>query len=278
MCTRLVAAAVVCVLAAGCASGRPAPTPGEYGAHYNQIIDLAQSWYVPHAGRPEYRVSEDMSAASGHMREQGYVLLGSSHFTRGEAQGPLTGDAVAHARALHAAVVVEQPPTLLGPTKAATARSDAAKAAAGPPVEVPAAKAGLEAEDLKIHSKPSAKAEPTAREPLPEQGALYDYHATYWVRPTNPQFGVLVEPLPAHLRGRIGQEHGVVATLVNRNGPAGQAGVREGDVLLAVEQAPVLDPARLDALIEARAGETVYLDLWRQGRFMRLRVPIGAGE
>jgi len=278
MCTRLVAAAAACVLVVGCATGRPALTPGEYGAHYDKKIDLTQSWYLPHAGQPEYRVSEDMSAASEHMREQGYVLLGSSHFRRGEAQGALTGDAIAHARALRAAVVVEQPPTLLDPARAASARTEAAKAAAEPPREVPASKAGLEVEDLKTHPKPPAEPEPSAPEALPEQGALYDYHATYWVRPATPRFGVLVEPLPKHLQGRIGQQHGVVATLVNRNGPAGQAGVREGDVLLAVEQAPVRDPDTLDALVEARAGETVYLDLWRQGRFMRLRVPVGAGD
>ncbi|MCS6858082.1 MAG: trypsin-like peptidase domain-containing protein, partial [Sandaracinaceae bacterium] len=73
------------------------------------------------------------------------------------------------------------------------------------------------------------------------------------------------------LIGRHGQR--VLFHAVDPNGPAGLAGVRPGDVLVAIDNQAVNDPETSIRLIRRRpAGSRIVLDIERDG--MRLRIPV----
>ena len=233
-------------LATGCASSAPAPVPGLYQTHYVSRIDLRQSWYAPHPGKPRYLETADLEGTAVRLRGEGYLLLGTSQFNQGDAvlapDGSYqVGSGREHGLALRAALVVERTPA---PGRAAEA----------PPASIH--------DTVDLDEVPTAALE------------LYDYEATYWARPSAPLFGVRVEAAPSHLQASVGSDHGLVVRLVYRHGPAGQAGVREGDVLLALDQVDLVDAANLEQRIRRYRGATVSLNLWRQGRFMQLRVSV----
>jgi S1-C subfamily serine protease len=84
--------------------------------------------------------------------------------------------------------------------------------------------------------------------------------------------GGAVRPLPPAGRGS-GMRRGVEVTMVVATGPAGRAGVRIGDVLVAVDGNPVEGVAQLQALMtETKIGEPTVLTLWRGERFEDLVV------
>lgn len=241
---------LVVLTSAGCASPGPALVPGLYQNHYVSRLDLRESWYAPHSGKPRFVETADLDKEGERLRSQGYVLLGASRFNQADAVlspdgSAQVGSALQQGMALRAAVVVERKPE----------PGRASEASLAPPAS--------------IHDTVALDEVPAAPE-----FELYDYEASYWARPTAPLFGVRVEAVPHHLQGNVGADHGLVVQLVNRLGPAGQAGVREGDVLLALDQVEVADPASFERRIRKHRGQTVSLDLWRQGRFMQLRVSV----
>ena len=70
---------------------------------------------------------------------------------------------------------------------------------------------------------------------------------------------------------------GTVVFGVSPNGPAAQAGIRPGDLIVAVGGQPVADSRELgNAIRSHNAGEQVEIKLVRQGREMAVSVTIGA--
>jgi len=90
--------------------------------------------------------------------------------------------------------------------------------------------------------------------------------------------GVYMEDLPAGRREEVGLQagKGVLITRVVEGGPAARAGVRPGDVVLSMQNAPLgnRDLFRL-RISERKPGETIVLGIWRDGRMMRISVPLG---
>ena len=77
--------------------------------------------------------------------------------------------------------------------------------------------------------------------------------------------------------GEIVQRDGAEITFVEPSGPAFSDGVREGDVVLAVNGSTVNGPAQLGELVRSNApGESITLDVLRDGRPMVLTVGLGA--
>jgi len=77
--------------------------------------------------------------------------------------------------------------------------------------------------------------------------------------------------------GEIVQRDGAEITFVEPSGPAFSDGVREGDVVLAVNGSTVNGPAELGQLVRSNApGESITLDVLRDGRPMVLTVGLGA--
>ena len=68
---------------------------------------------------------------------------------------------------------------------------------------------------------------------------------------------------------------GLVAARVAPGGPGSRAGVRTGDVLLAIDGEEVLSPERLSATLAARRpGERLQYSLLRQEERRALTVPV----
>lgn len=71
--------------------------------------------------------------------------------------------------------------------------------------------------------------------------------------------------------GRVG----LTVVQVDADGPAAQAGVLVGDVLLALDGAPVRHPRELLERVRDQAGQTVTLRVLRGGQEQDLPVPVG---
>ena len=86
------------------------------------------------------------------------------------------------------------------------------------------------------------------------------------------RLGVAVQPLDEDARREMGDGRGVVVTDVK--GAAAKAGLRPGDVILAVNATPVTSPQELKQLI-AKAGERVALLVHRDNSEIYVPVKLG---
>jgi S1-C subfamily serine protease len=90
--------------------------------------------------------------------------------------------------------------------------------------------------------------------------------------------GVAGQPvtLPEHQRGGTDRERGVLTFAVTPDGPAAQAGLLVGDVLLAIDDTPIESPEELmDMLMATGAGHRARLQVLRGGAATELTVNIG---
>jgi serine protease Do len=76
----------------------------------------------------------------------------------------------------------------------------------------------------------------------------------------------------------LGDTHGACVTRMARSGPAYEAGIRPGDVIVGFNGTRIEDPAQLLRLLaDAKIGSTATVDLIRRGRRSEIRVPIVQG-
>ena len=82
--------------------------------------------------------------------------------------------------------------------------------------------------------------------------------------------------VPEHQRGSAGRAQGLLVMAVTTGGPAADAGVLVGDVLLAVDQQPIDSPEELmDLMHAAGAGRQVVLTVLRGTATQELTATIG---
>jgi S1-C subfamily serine protease len=94
-------------------------------------------------------------------------------------------------------------------------------------------------------------------------------------RVVRPYLGVTPQPVTSEIAESLGlsRPEGVLIAAVDSNTPGARAGLREGDLVTAVNGVAVNDPAALNFQIgTGRAGETVPLTVRRNGRLETLRV------
>jgi serine protease DegQ len=87
--------------------------------------------------------------------------------------------------------------------------------------------------------------------------------------------GVAPARLPAELRDKLGQGRALAVVSLAEDGPAAQAGLLVGDVILAVGGSPVRSPAGLRAQLSDRVGQPVAVRLLRGGNVTDLEVTAG---
>ena len=113
----------------------------------------------------------------------------------------------------------------------------------------------------------------------PTQGEsnLHYFLATYWsrVRPEQFSFGGHFQNLPDNLLERIGKDLNVVIMLAVVPGtPAAAAGLRAGDVILAVNYERIQSIEQLIQTINQHRGESIDVSVSRQGKLVDLTVDL----
>jgi serine protease Do len=83
------------------------------------------------------------------------------------------------------------------------------------------------------------------------------------------KLGITVEPLTAALASRLGLQSGakgVVVTSVDEDGPAADAGLRQGDVIEEINRQPVRTPQELTAALQRQTTRPLLLLVNRRGQ------------
>lgn len=96
---------------------------------------------------------------------------------------------------------------------------------------------------------------------------------------TRGRLGVAVQEVSQALARSFGlpNSDGALITMVEPDGPAAHAGLRAGDVVLAVDGKPVAESADLlGAIAGMRAGRQADLLVWRAGRATHVNATVGA--
>jgi serine protease Do len=92
------------------------------------------------------------------------------------------------------------------------------------------------------------------------------------------RIGVGVQPVTEQLAESFGmkQAQGALVTMIEAGGPADRAGMKVGDVILAVGERDVTQSAELPAIVgETAPGTTISVRIWRDGAAKELRVTVG---
>ncbi len=90
--------------------------------------------------------------------------------------------------------------------------------------------------------------------------------------------GVAFQPtlVPGRLRAKAGQDSARMVVRVAPGGPADAAGLRAGDIVLALDGLSMSGPGALRGFLAARAGSEVEARVVRDGRIARLALVVGA--
>jgi S1-C subfamily serine protease len=90
------------------------------------------------------------------------------------------------------------------------------------------------------------------------------------------RLGVAVAPVDFAELERRGLDHGVAVRDTRPGGPADAAGVRRGDIIVALDGRPAYSPARLRWLAtRAEAPDEIELEFWRDGESRSVTVDAG---
>ena len=95
---------------------------------------------------------------------------------------------------------------------------------------------------------------------------------------TRGRIGVTIQEVNQSLAESFGLDKpaGALVSSVDRNGPAGKAGVQPGDVILKVDGKPVERLIDVSGIVaEHRPGTTVRLEVWRKGAPREIAVKVG---
>jgi Do/DeqQ family serine protease len=95
------------------------------------------------------------------------------------------------------------------------------------------------------------------------------------------RLGIMIQDLSPALANalEIGVDRGALVTGVDPDSAAGRAGVKAGDVVVAMNGAPIESSTELRNRVGlTRAGDTATLGLWRDGRTQNIDVRVTANE
>ncbi len=109
----------------------------------------------------------------------------------------------------------------------------------------------------------------------PEHG-----HDHWSHHPPAGYLGLLVRPLNSDLRRHFGapSERGVLVASVEDDSPAAAAGLAVGDVIVGIDGEPVGSVAALHRAVRRRGGDTVEVEIFRDGERRALRTTLGTRE
>lgn len=100
-----------------------------------------------------------------------------------------------------------------------------------------------------------------------------DYAASYFVKVTY-KFGARLNELDSAQRQRIESNKGVIVEMVVDNTPAFNADVLPGDIILSIDDSPVLNPDWFSEQISNKSGKEISLKLYRNGKVIYKNVAL----
>jgi len=93
---------------------------------------------------------------------------------------------------------------------------------------------------------------------------------------SHPWLGISMADVPATIQEKYQVDGGVLVVEILRRGPAAKAGLKSGDVIVAVNRAPVKNPADLQtALVNVNPGEHIVIRVNRDGTFSDRKLTVG---
>lgn len=95
----------------------------------------------------------------------------------------------------------------------------------------------------------------------------YQYEAGFFRKLKPSILGILPQPLPSEIRQQLERNTGVVVGIVMNDSPAFNANILEGDVILKMNDEDVTSVTDLFEKNKKFAGQTVEIELWRNGQF-----------
>jgi hypothetical protein len=116
---------------------------------------------------------------------------------------------------------------------------------------------------------PAASLNPASSPPTPEAAAAGEASPVKPARRELPWLGLSADEPPEVLVAQLGLEPGVglVVEFVSEGSPAAAAGLRQHDLLVAFDDQPLVHPAQLRKLVQARKeGDLVKLTYYRAGK------------
>ncbi len=183
------------------------------------------------------------------MLEDGYDLMGSSGFSGTDA--PVDG-ALQLGKSIKADTVLVY--RKYGSAKTGSAKFDLIKEAA---------KTGAEIDEKDLLEEPT----------------VYNYYASYWAKLPTPVLGVHVIKLVKVAGGEDDKpqaEPGLKILAVIKGSPAAQAHIIKGDSLLKIGELTLNKPDDLFAAVKRYAGQTVAIELQRNGELIKVNVALNA--
>lgn len=221
----------------------------------------------PFDGTVEIVTSTDMRGDARRMMEHGYLLLGRSKFRSAQIDPAAArqlakelGASVVFVREQYATSVQESVPF----EEWIPARQDTIKqtviATQGP-------NAGKVVEQIIVRSM-QGEYRTTY---VPQTVDYFDYAATFWAKSIPPIFGVMVQRLDDEQRQQLQTNRGVVIAAVIRNSPAFHADLLRNDVIVRFNGTPVTDPDQFFDVVVASEGQTVEVEVVRNGESKTFR-------
>ena len=93
--------------------------------------------------------------------------------------------------------------------------------------------------------------------------------------------GVTIQPVTEELAQSFGLKHakGALVNDVIKGGPADKAGIRQGDVITALNGSEVKDPSHLQRLVaEAGIGKVAKISIFRDGKALELSITLASAD
>lgn len=112
---------------------------------------------------------------------------------------------------------------------------------------------------------------------IPYHIRRYDYLATYWIKlkPESIRLGIHYNDLPDEIKQKIGTNKGIIALAIIKNTNAYKADIIKGDAILKANDMFIEDSRHFDKLLTELYGQTVHLEIFRNGNIINKEVKIG---
>ena len=144
---------------------------------------------------------------------------------------------------------------------------------------------GLRLDVLPLRRRPLDPGQPAASVPALAGGASLgsgpgpnEQLAAYWGKTRRAILGIVSRPLEEKDRAQLGRKDGIVVSGVANGSPAAAAHILAGDVIVAINGKPLVDPLAMPAIVSSLAGQQVRLDMVRGGSPLSTTVQLNPAE